>query len=150
MRESDLPSPMIGGKGHHLRRITAQSISSLQVNAAAYGGKHPAAVTLAAFLTASLGAVNALMPVAPTGVVFTPTAKTYSIAAGKAAGPTLSKGGSGGKVTYFSATPAVAAVDPATGKVTPLTVGTSVITASIEASGGYLAATKTYLATVTA
>lgn len=52
MREFDLPSPNIGGKGHHLRRIAAQAISYLQVNAPAYGGTHPNANPLRAFFSA--------------------------------------------------------------------------------------------------
>jgi hypothetical protein len=53
MRESDLPSPDIGGKGHHLRRISAAAISQIQVNAPAYaGGLHPSATKLRAFFSA--------------------------------------------------------------------------------------------------
>jgi hypothetical protein len=149
MRESDLPSPDIGGKGFHLRRITAQAISQLQVGN--YGnGRHPAAVALSAFFAAAKAAADALLPAAPT-TSFTPTAKTYTIAGGAAqAGPTLAKGGSDGAVTYTSATPSVATVNSATGAINPISAGTSVITAAIAASGGYLAATRTYTATVTA
>lgn len=148
MRETDLPTPGIGGKGYHLRRILAQGISSIQVNAYA-NGKHPAAVTLSAFLADAKTAVDLLLPVDPV-LSFTPSAKTYSIAAGATAGPVLAKGGSEGTVTYSSATPAKATVDPVTGVVTPVATGTSVITASIAASGGYNAKTVTYTATVTA
>jgi hypothetical protein len=51
MREFDLPSPNIGGSGHHLRRIAAKAISYIQVNAPAYGGTHPNATTLRAFFS---------------------------------------------------------------------------------------------------
>lgn len=57
MREFDLPSPNIGGKGHHLRRIAAQAISYIQVNAPAFGGTHPHASDLRAFFSACANAV---------------------------------------------------------------------------------------------
>lgn len=61
MRESSLPSPDIGGKGHHLRRIAAQAISQLEVVAPKYaGGKHPSATKLRAFFSAC---ANALIPI---------------------------------------------------------------------------------------
>lgn len=59
MRESDLPSPGIGGKGYHLRRIAAAAISQLQVSAPGYGGTHPDASELRAFFSAC---ANALIP----------------------------------------------------------------------------------------
>lgn len=52
MREFDLPSPSIGGKGHHLRRIAATAISYIQVQAVARGGTHPSASKLRAFFSA--------------------------------------------------------------------------------------------------
>ena len=146
MRESDLTSPNIGGKGYHLRRIMAQAISQLQVNAYA-NGKHPSSVGLSAFLTEALAASDALLPVVPV-LAFTPTAKTYSIAAGETAGPTLAVGGSEGIVSYASDDTDVATVDPVTGEVTGLVEGTANITATITASGGYLTTTKVYVATV--
>jgi len=151
MIESSLPPLGIGGKGHHLRRITAQAISTLEINAPAYGGRHPAAVTFLAYLNAAVTAVTALLPIAGT-MTFTPTAKSYSIAAGAAqAGPSLARGkGNDGSLAYTSASPSIATVNAATGAVTPLTAGTSVITASVAAYGGFLASTKTYIATVTA
>lgn len=61
MRETDLPSPGIGGKGHHLRRIAANAISQLQVVAPNYPlGQHPSATTLRAFFSAC---ANALIPI---------------------------------------------------------------------------------------
>lgn len=148
MRESDLPSPNIGGKGHHLRRIMVNAISQLQ-NGQYGNGRHPASVDLAAFLTAAQAAVTALLPAAASTIVFTPTARTYTLAGGAdQAGPTYSA--SAGAPTYASATPSVATVNATTGAVTPVSAGTSVITATFPAAGGYLAGTKTYTATVTA
>lgn len=151
MRETDLPSPSIGGKGHHLRRIAVNAISQVQISATAYtNGRHPNAQALSDFFTAAATALAGLVPVAPV-VSFTPSAKSYSLAAGaNQAGPVLAKGGSEGIVTYSSGTPAKATVNPTTGAVTPVATGTSVITASIAASGGFLASTVTYTATVTA
>lgn len=150
MRESDLPSPDIGGKGHHLRRIAAMAINQITVNASAYGGRHPAATTLSAFFAACKTASDLMLPVAPT-MTFTPTAKTYSIAAGAAqVGPVLNTGGSGGTVSYASSDPTKGTVNATTGAFTPLVAGTTTITATITANGGYLGTTKTYVATVTA
>jgi hypothetical protein len=58
MREFDLPSPNVGGMGHHLRRIAAKAISYIQVNAAAYGGTHPNASSLRAFFSACADALQ--------------------------------------------------------------------------------------------
>lgn len=59
MRETDLPSPRIGGKGHHLRRISAQAISQLEISAPAYpNGQHPSATDLATFFAACKAAVD--------------------------------------------------------------------------------------------
>lgn len=58
MREFDLPTPGIGGKGHHLRRIAAQAISQIQVNAQGRAGtKHPLATDLRRFFSACADAL---------------------------------------------------------------------------------------------
>jgi hypothetical protein len=63
MRETDLPSPGVGGKGHHLRRVAANCISQLEVSAPHYaGGVHPNATTLAAFFTAAQAALTPILP----------------------------------------------------------------------------------------
>lgn len=156
MRDFDLPSPNIGAKGHHLRRIAAAAISYIQVTASNHaGGLHPSASALRAFFSAcadNLAVYDASTATENNVAVptFTPTAKTYSIAAGATAGPVLNKDGHPGVVTYSSGTPANATVNAATGVITPLVAGTSVITASIAAAPGWDAVTKTYTATVEA
>lgn len=149
MRETDLPSPGIGGKGHHLRRIAVNAISALEIGQ--YGnGKHPQATVLSAFFAACKAAADALLP-AVSVPTFTPTAKSYSLAAGATAGPVLNAGGHTGVPVYSSATPAVATVNASTGVVTAVaSSGTSVITATFPANGGYALTTKTYVATATA
>jgi hypothetical protein len=149
MRESDLTSPGIGGKGHHLRRIAAQAISQLEIGS--YGnGRHPSATALKAFFQECVDAADDLLP-AVSDPAFTPTAKSYSLAAGATVGPTLDADGHTGVPVYSSATPAVATVDPATGYVTAVaSSGTSVITATFPANGGYALTTETYVATATA
>lgn len=62
MRESDLPSPNIGARGFHLRRVAAQAISQLEVVAPAYGGTHPEAQALADFFTACANALADILP----------------------------------------------------------------------------------------
>lgn len=150
MYASDLPMMTIGG-GARLRSAMAQSIKSLQINAGLYGGRHPLAPEIITFLNAAITAATALLPVAGT-MTFNPTAKSYSIAGGVAqAGPILNRGtGNDGAVTYTSGTPANATVNATTGAVTPKAAGTSVIMASVAAYGGFLASTKTYVATITA
>jgi len=53
-------------------------------------------------------------------------------------------------ITYSSSATSVATVNPTTGEVTPLTIGTTTITATQAASNGYCASTATYTLNVTA
>ncbi|WP_448500710.1 hypothetical protein [Sphingomonas sp.] len=60
MRETDLPSPNVGARGFHLRRVASQAISQIEVSAPSYtGGKHPDASSLRAFFSAC---ADALIP----------------------------------------------------------------------------------------
>jgi uncharacterized protein YjdB len=151
IRESDLTSPGIGAKGHHLRRIAANAISQLEVAGSYYGnGRHPDATALEAFFQECVDAAHDLIP-AVSVPTFTPTSKSYSLAAGATAGPVLAAGGHTGVPVYTSASPLVATVDEDTGEVTAVAgSGTSVITATFPANGGYALTTKTYVATATA
>lgn len=150
MIESALPNPGIGGKGFHLRRMLASAVSSLEVSKAAYGGRHPSAPALKATLDAAVAAVTAMLPAAD-AMTFNPTAKSYSIAGGALqVGPVLNRApGNLGIVTYTSSDPTKATVNSA-GRVTPLAAGSTTITATSPVYGGFLASTKTYVATVTA
>lgn len=150
MLEFALPSPNIGAKGYHLRRLCAAVISYIECNARNYtSGNHPEASTLKAFFDACSAALNDYVQLVPVPT-FSPTAKTYSIAAGATVGPTLTKGGSDKDAVYTSSDPTKATVNASTGFVTGVAVGTSTITATIPAGAGYEAVTKTYVATVTA
>lgn len=150
MRDKDLPTPNIGHKGWALRRSAVVALGHLQSSRDRLNKRHPQAAALSAFFAACKAASDAMLAVAPT-VSFTPSSKSYSLAAGAAqAGPALARGGYTGRVEYSSATPAKATVDALTGAVTPVATGTSVITATFPAAGGFLAATVTYVATVTA
>jgi len=51
MRDINLPSPGIGGTGHHLRRVAAKAISYIQVNQR-IDGTHPSATDLRKFFQA--------------------------------------------------------------------------------------------------
>ena len=64
--------------------------------------------------------------------------------------PTLSIMPAGLDVTYSSSQPAVATVDAATGEVTPLSAGTTVIKATFAGNETYYQATASYTLTVTA
>lgn len=66
MREETLPSPNIGSRGYHLRRVAAQAISQVEVAAGYYpNGKHPDAKALSDFFAACKAAADALVPAAP-------------------------------------------------------------------------------------
>lgn len=59
MREASLPSPGIGNRGYHLRRVAANSISDIEKSARAYaGGTHPKASQLRAFFIACADALE--------------------------------------------------------------------------------------------
>lgn len=151
MRETSLPSPGIGGKGYHLRRIAANAISQLELVAPRYPNSvHPDAATLEAFFAACAAGVDAIDGVVPT-LSFTP-AMQASIAAGPQAGLVLNVGGSAGAVAYTSSVPAKATVHATTGVVTPVATGTTVITATIaaDAANNFKASSITYTVTVVA
>lgn len=150
MQEFTLPSPNIGGKGHHLRRIAANAISQLEMSAMDYAsGIHPGATELAAFFTACATAATETGKTTPV-LAFTPTAKSYTVAGGATAGPTLSKGGAAGTASYVSSDPTIATVNSSTGVVTAVKIGVCTITVTNTANGIYRAAEKSYVATVTA
>ncbi|ALF01685.1 hypothetical protein CPT_Percy51 [Caulobacter phage Percy] len=68
MQEYSLPSPGIGGKSHHLRRIAANAISYIESNAPNYAsGKHPSAKDLSDFFTACATAIASYVNVADAG-----------------------------------------------------------------------------------
>lgn len=148
MRETDLPSPGIGGKGHHLRRIAANAISQMAVAGPKYTTQqHPAAAALKAFFDACSAACALLDLITPV-ISFTPTSKAYSIASGATAGPTLAKGGSAGAAVYTSSDVTKATVNSSTGAVTGVAVGTCTITATVAANGAYRQGIGTYVATI--
>lgn len=71
MLETSLPSPNVGAKGHHLRRIAARVISDMEISAPNYtgavgvAGKHPSADELEAFFLACAAAVTPLKMTTP-------------------------------------------------------------------------------------
>lgn len=76
------------------------------------------------------------------GIAF--ASPTINKLVGDAAFTVTATSSSAGAITYSSSVPAVATVDAATGLVTVLTSGTTVITASQVANAGYCANTATY------
>lgn len=150
MRETDLPSAKIGGKGHHLRRIAANAISQLEISALGYAdGIHPQGQELSAFFDACAdGAIADGLTTPP--LTLSVASKTYSVAAGATAGPTVDAGGSAGAVTYASSNTGVATVNAATGAVTGVAPGSCWIVIAIAANGLFRASTRRYKATVTA
>jgi uncharacterized protein YjdB len=134
MQEASLPSPNIGAKGYHLRRISANAISHLEVTALGYAnGQSPAAAAVAAFFTACAAAATEAGKPNP---VLTLTPQTSTGAAGSTQQLTLGKGGSTGAATYTSSKPSVATVNSA-GLVTRVATGTAVITASVAGDATY-------------
>jgi len=62
LRETDLPSPNIGSRGYHLRRVMAQAISQLEIAAEHYpNGEHPSAQAFTDFLNAAKSKVDTLV-----------------------------------------------------------------------------------------
>jgi len=149
MREASLPSPGVGSKSQHLRRIAANAISAIEITAPRYAdGAHPAATGLAAFFTACAAAAteagksNLVLVFAGAGGVTTIAGTTTNQT-------TLNKGGSAGAASYSSSAPGVATVN-GTGLVTGVAPGATIITVTVAAQGIYRAATATLLFTVTA
>ena len=144
MIESALPSPDIGAKGYHLRRIAANAISHLEVTALAYSnGVSPSAAKVKAFFDACAAAAATAGKANP---VLTLTPQTSTGAPASTQQLTLGKGGSTGAATYTSSNTAIATVN-ASGLVTRVATGTATITASVAEDANYK--TRTISATVT-
>ena len=149
MKEASLPSPGVGSKSMHLRRVAANCISALEMVAPKYAaGAHPSATGLAAFFTACAAAATEAGKSNPV-LSFTGAAGSTTIAGTATNQTVLTKGGSAGAASYASATPAVATVN-GTGLVTGVAPGTTIVTVTVAANGIYRAATAQLLFTVTA
>jgi len=134
MKETALPSPGVGSKSQHLRRIAANMISSLEVTAPRYtNGSHPGAAGLKAFFDACSVAANEVGKIGPT-MTFTATTDPIAVAATTATA--VGKGGSAGAVTYTSSDTTVATVN-GSGVVTGVAKGQTVITATMAATATY-------------
>jgi len=145
MQEASLPSPRIGAKGHHLRRIAANAISHLEVTAMSYpDGAAPSATAVADFFTACLAAAQTAGKPNPV-LTLTPQTSTGAVASTQQL--TLGKGGSTGAATYSSSNPAVATVN-ASGLVTRVAVGSATITATVAEATGFKARSITATVTV--
>lgn len=151
MKESTLPSPGVGSKSYHLRRVAAVVISAYEQSQPDYtNGVHPGSTQLAAFFTACATAATALGLTTPVVTL---------LGAGNVAAPTvapaatnqavLTKGGSGGAATYVSSDTSKATVS-GTGLVTGVAPGNVTITVTVAANGSYRAAVKSLAFTITA
>lgn len=146
MKESALPTPGVGSKSQHLRRIATAVISSLEVTAPKYtSGAHPSAAALKAFFDACSVAANEVGKINPT---MTFTATTNPIAVAGTTATTVGKGGSAGALSYASSNTAVATVNASTGVVTGVASGKAVITATMAATATYRGETITLEITV--
>lgn len=145
MKETALPTPGVGSKSQHLRRIAANAISALEVSAPKYTlGNHPSAAGLKAFFDACSAAAAEL---GKNNAVLTFAIPDNTLAVAQAEQTTLNKGGSAGAATYTSSAPGVATVN-ASGLVTGVAAGTATITVSVAATATYRAATATLTVTV--
>ena len=146
MKESALPTPGVGSKSQHLRRIATSVISSLEVTAPKYtNGSHPSATALKAFFDACSAAANEISKINP---AMTFTATTNLIAVAGTTATTVGKGGSAGTVTFTSSDPTVATVNSTTGLVTGVAKGKTIITATMAATATYRGETITLEVTV--
>ena len=145
MKETALPTPGVGSKSQHLRRIAANAISALEVSAPKYTlGNHPSAAGLKAFFDACSAAAAEL---GKNNAVLTFTIPDDTLTVAQTAQTVLTKGGSAGAATYASSDAAVATVN-ASGLVTGVASGTATITVSVAATATYRAATATLTVTV--
>lgn len=148
MKETDLPSPGIGSKAWHLRRLCAVTLSALQVTAPKYAaGKHPQAAKLVTFFTACLAAATELNRSTPV-TTFTTAGDATTLAVAATLATTFGKGGSTGAVTYTTSNAARATVN-ASGVITGVAAGAVTITATMAADANYRASAKSVTITVT-
>lgn len=145
MKDTALPTPGVGSKSQHLRRIAAQMISSFEVTAPKYAnGSHPGAAALKAFFDACSVAASAVGKINP-AMTFTVT--TNPIAVAGTSNTTVGKGGSTGAVTYTSSDTAVATVN-GSGVITGVAPGQAIITATMAATATHRGETITASITV--
>lgn len=140
MKEAALPSPGVGSKSMHLRRIAANAISALEVAAPKYAnGSHPAAEDLVDFFEAC-----ALAAAEPgkndTILTFATAGDATEVEEAATLATTLDKGGSAGAATYSSSDTDIATVN-GSGVITGVAEGTVSITVNVAAAGDYRAAT---------
>lgn len=147
MKEASLPSPGVGSKSMHLRRIAANAISALEVTAPRYdAGSHPSAAGLAAFFTACAAAATETGKQNPV-LVFATAGGVDELEEGATNQTTLNKGGSSGAASYESSDEGVATVN-GTGLITAVAEGEVTITVTVAAQGNYRAATASLTITV--
>lgn len=147
MIEASLPSPNVGARGYHLRRIAAAVISQLEVTAISYpNGVSPSAAEVKAFFDACSAAAATTGKAIP---AMTVTPASASIAVAGTQQLTVNKGGSSGALTYVSSNPAVATVN-SSGLVTGVAAGSATITVNMAEGSAHKAASKAAAITVTA
>lgn len=130
MKEASLPSPGVGSKSMHLRRIAANAISALEVSAPRYSnGAHPTAAALVSFFNACSAAAATIGKAIATMVLTTAGGAT-TVAVGATLTTTFSKGSSTGAVSYSSSNANIATVNGA-GVITGVAVGNVTITAAV-------------------
>lgn len=142
MKEASLPSPGVGAKSMHLRRIAANAISSLEKVASKYSnGINPNAAALSTFFAACKAAADALAKAIP-AMTFTTAGGATSVAVAGTLATTVVKGGSSGAVTYSSSDTAIATVN-GSGVITGVRAGPVIITATMAEGAGHQAASRT-------
>lgn len=149
MREVDLPSPGLGSKSMHLRRIAANTISSVEIAAVrSAGGASSEAVKLKAFFDACSAFALEASKTTPV-MTLTTAGNATAVAVGATLATTVNKGGSAGAVTYTTSDATKATVN-SSGVVTGVAVGAVTITANMAATATHRAASKSVSLTVVA
>lgn len=149
MKEASLPSPKIGARGYHLRRMAANAISDLEKVAPKYtNGINPNAAALKTFFDACSAAAASLAKTIA-AMTFVTAGSATTVAVGATLATTVGKGGSSGAMTYITSDPLIATVN-ASGVITGVRTGDVTISAVMAEGASHQAASRSVGIKVTA
>lgn len=142
MKEASLPSPGVGSKSMHLRRIMANAISAIEISAPKYtDGIHPSATSFLAFLNACVAVVNDYTKTLAE-VVFGTAGDATTVAMGTTLATSLDKDSHDDTAGYTSDDTGIATIHATTGVITPVDLGVATVNAVLEETATFRAVTK--------